>query len=156
MASVAALAETSLGSVTPKIVHVSYQKHMYPKKHCSDVIDPTHMCACSKTYLRRDARRSETGAGRVLRKFSSHNTFRALLIAGHFQLPDLGPIGANGLANPRDFKHPVAWHENVTVDFKVFQKFDGRIFCAKQVRFRYGATNIFAVKFVSKFVSKSN
>ena len=27
---------------------------------------------------------------------------------GHFQLPDLGPIGANGLANPRDFKYPVA------------------------------------------------
>ena len=23
---------------------------------------------------------------------------------GHFTLPDLGPIGANGLANPRDFK----------------------------------------------------
>ena len=22
---------------------------------------------------------------------------------GHFQIPDLGPIGANGLANPRDF-----------------------------------------------------
>lgn len=22
---------------------------------------------------------------------------------GHFKLPDLGPIGANGLANPRDF-----------------------------------------------------
>ena len=26
-----------------------------------------------------------------------------------FQLPELGPIGANGLANPRDFLHPVAW-----------------------------------------------
>ena len=25
-----------------------------------------------------------------------------------FQLPDLGPIGANGLANPRDFIYPVA------------------------------------------------
>jgi homogentisate 1,2-dioxygenase len=23
---------------------------------------------------------------------------------GHFELPQLGPIGANGLANPRDFK----------------------------------------------------
>ncbi len=22
---------------------------------------------------------------------------------GHFKIPDLGPIGANGLANPRDF-----------------------------------------------------
>ncbi|KAL7572487.1 hypothetical protein ACA910_000314 [Epithemia clementina (nom. ined.)] len=26
-----------------------------------------------------------------------------------FQLPELGPIGANGLANARDFKHPKAW-----------------------------------------------
>ena len=23
---------------------------------------------------------------------------------GHFELPGLGPIGSNGLANPRDFK----------------------------------------------------
>ncbi len=27
---------------------------------------------------------------------------------GSFRLPDLGPIGANGLANPRDFETPVA------------------------------------------------
>src|SRR5689334_5667189 len=26
-----------------------------------------------------------------------------------FGLPDLGPIGSNGLANPRDFRTPVAW-----------------------------------------------
>ena len=31
---------------------------------------------------------------------------------GHFQLPNLGPIGANGLANPRDFQTPVAWFED--------------------------------------------
>ncbi|MFJ2258973.1 homogentisate 1,2-dioxygenase [Streptomyces sp. NPDC087844] len=29
-----------------------------------------------------------------------------------FQLPDLGPIGANGLANPRDFRAPVAAYED--------------------------------------------
>ncbi|GJP47734.1 hypothetical protein CLOM_g6905 [Closterium sp. NIES-68] len=33
------------------------------------------------------------------------------IYGGHFQLPDLGPIGANGLANPRDFQTPVAWFE---------------------------------------------
>ncbi|KAJ1510049.1 hypothetical protein HMI56_006524 [Coelomomyces lativittatus] len=27
---------------------------------------------------------------------------------GHFELPELGPIGANGLANPRDFLYPTA------------------------------------------------
>lgn len=31
----------------------------------------------------------------------------------HFTLPDLGPIGANGLANPRDFETPTAWFEDV-------------------------------------------
>ena len=27
---------------------------------------------------------------------------------GHFELPGLGPIGSNGLANPRDFKVPLS------------------------------------------------
>ena len=27
----------------------------------------------------------------------------AEVFKGHFRLPELGPIGANGLANPRDF-----------------------------------------------------
>ena len=31
---------------------------------------------------------------------------------GHFGLPELGPIGSNGLANPRDFHYPVAWCED--------------------------------------------
>lgn len=31
----------------------------------------------------------------------------------HFILPDLGPIGANGLANPRDFETPTAWFEDI-------------------------------------------
>lgn len=30
---------------------------------------------------------------------------------GHFELPDLGPIGANGLANSRDFKICTAYAE---------------------------------------------
>jgi homogentisate 1,2-dioxygenase len=30
---------------------------------------------------------------------------------GHFSLPELGPIGSNGLANARDFQYPVAWYE---------------------------------------------
>lgn len=44
---------------------------------------------------------------------------------GHFRLPDLGPIGSNGLANPRDFKTPVAAYENRRCDFRVVQKFLG-------------------------------
>ena len=30
------------------------------------------------------------------------------LCQGHFNLPELGPIGSNGLANARDFQSPVA------------------------------------------------
>lgn len=44
-----------------------------------------------------------------------------------FRLPDLGPIGANGLANPRDFETPVAWYEDVEGDFELVQKFGGAL-----------------------------
>ncbi|MFL9841088.1 homogentisate 1,2-dioxygenase [Sphingomonas sp. ST-64] len=39
-----------------------------------------------------------------------------------FRLPDLGPIGANGLANPRDFETPAAWFEDRDEQFEVIQK----------------------------------
>ena len=43
-----------------------------------------------------------------------------------FKLPDLGPIGANGLANPRDFETPHAWFEDRDGAVEVVQKFQGR------------------------------
>jgi len=43
------------------------------------------------------------------------------------RLPDLGPIGANGLAYPRDFLTPVAWYENRTGEFAVVAKFQGNL-----------------------------
>jgi len=49
----------------------------------------------------------------------------------HFRLPDLGPIGANGLANPRDFLAPVAAYENLDGDFRVIAKFLGRVWEAE-------------------------
>lgn len=42
-----------------------------------------------------------------------------------FRLPDLGPIGSNGLANPRDFEVPVAWYEDRDAPCEVVQKFQG-------------------------------
>lgn len=42
-----------------------------------------------------------------------------------FRLPDLGPIGSNGLANTRDFETPIAWFEDREGDFELIQKFDG-------------------------------
>uniref|UniRef100_UPI0037478CD5 homogentisate 1,2-dioxygenase domain-containing protein n=1 Tax=uncultured Sphingomonas sp. TaxID=158754 RepID=UPI0037478CD5 len=44
-----------------------------------------------------------------------------------FRLPDLGPIGANGLANPRDFETPVARYEDEDRPTEVVQKFLGTL-----------------------------
>jgi homogentisate 1,2-dioxygenase len=40
-----------------------------------------------------------------------------------FHLPELGPIGSNGLANPRDFLTPVAHYEDREGPFELIQKF---------------------------------
>ncbi|MCI0339019.1 MAG: homogentisate 1,2-dioxygenase [Acidobacteria bacterium] len=45
----------------------------------------------------------------------------------HFKLPDLGLIGANGLANSRDFQIPVAAYEDRDGDFRVVAKFQGNL-----------------------------
>lgn len=52
----------------------------------------------------------------------------------HFRLPELGPIGANGLANPRDFSTPVAWYEETKTAFKIYNKFQGNLFVCNMVR----------------------
>jgi homogentisate 1,2-dioxygenase len=44
-----------------------------------------------------------------------------------FRLPELGPIGANGLANVRDFESPQAWFEDRDVPTQVVQKFAGKL-----------------------------
>ena len=44
-----------------------------------------------------------------------------------FRLPDLGPIGSNGLANPRDFETPVAWFEDSDEPTEVVQKSLGQL-----------------------------
>jgi homogentisate 1,2-dioxygenase len=44
-----------------------------------------------------------------------------------FRLPDLGPIGANGLANPRDFETPVAWYEDKDTTGEIVAKFGGNL-----------------------------
>jgi homogentisate 1,2-dioxygenase len=47
-----------------------------------------------------------------------------------FQLPELGPIGANGLANPRDFLVPVAAYEDREGSFELVAKFQGELWSA--------------------------
>jgi homogentisate 1,2-dioxygenase len=44
-----------------------------------------------------------------------------------FRLPELGPIGANGLANPRDFEIPVACHEDKDAPTELVQKSLGHL-----------------------------
>ncbi|QHC21949.1 homogentisate 1,2-dioxygenase [Streptomyces sp. GS7] len=47
-----------------------------------------------------------------------------------FELPDLGPIGANGLANARDFLAPTAAYEDVDGPVEVLNKFGGNLWTA--------------------------
>jgi len=50
----------------------------------------------------------------------------------HFEIPSLGPIGANGLANPKHFKSPVASFERRECEFVITHKFLGEFFEYKQ------------------------
>ncbi len=47
------------------------------------------------------------------------------------RLPELGPIGANGLANARDFLYPTAWFEDVALKTEVVAKFGGSLWCCQ-------------------------
>lgn len=48
---------------------------------------------------------------------------------------DLYFLGANGLANPRDFLSPVAWYEDRdNISYDVVGKFQGKLFVCSQVR----------------------
>ena len=61
-------------------------------------------------------------------------TARGYLCENHgcaLRLPDLGPIGSNGLANPRDFQAPVASFENSEQPTVLVQKFLGELWAAQ-------------------------
>jgi homogentisate 1,2-dioxygenase len=47
------------------------------------------------------------------------------------RLPELGPLGANGLANPRDFLTPVAAFEDRDAPVEVVAKFEGHLWAAE-------------------------
>jgi homogentisate 1,2-dioxygenase len=49
----------------------------------------------------------------------------------NFKLPDLGPIGSNGLANPRDFLTPVAAYEDIDEPHQLVAKFMGHLWSAQ-------------------------
>ncbi len=49
----------------------------------------------------------------------------------NFRLPDLGPIGSNGLANSRDFLTPVAAYEDRDRPTELVAKFQGQLWSAQ-------------------------
>src|SRR5215467_6997014 len=48
-----------------------------------------------------------------------------------FRLPELGPLGSNGLANPRDFLSPVAAYEDTEQRCVLISKFQGNLWAAE-------------------------
>lgn len=48
-----------------------------------------------------------------------------------YRLPDLGPIGANGLAHPRHFVTPQAAFEDIEGNFELIGKFSGQFWSAE-------------------------
>lgn len=61
---------------------------------------------------------------------SSSKGYALHLMGGHFELPELGVIGANGLANPRHFAYPTLPKEESDIDdsdWTIFNIFNGRI-----------------------------
>lgn len=49
-----------------------------------------------------------------------------------FRLPELGPIGSNGLANPRDFEAPAAAFEDIERPTEIVQKYLGNLWTTTQ------------------------
>ncbi|KAI9759961.1 MAG: hypothetical protein M4579_001994 [Chaenotheca gracillima] len=50
----------------------------------------------------------------------------------NFELPELGPLGANGLANSRDFLHPQAAFETKVEPWQIIYKLGGQLFKSTQ------------------------
>lgn len=62
---------------------------------------------------------------------SSKGFISELFEISHFQLPNLGPIGSNGLADGRHFKVPTAYYEDRHCeDYELISKFGGSLFRA--------------------------
>lgn len=49
-----------------------------------------------------------------------------------FRLPELGPIGSNGLANPRDFLAPVAAFDDTAGEYEIVKKYGGALWRTTQ------------------------
>jgi homogentisate 1,2-dioxygenase len=65
----------------------------------------------------------------------AHGPVRGYILevyGNHFELPDLGPIGANGLANPRDFLYPTACFEDIQAEYQIINKYCNQYWTSTQ------------------------
>ena len=63
-----------------------------------------------------------------------HGPSRGYICENHgaaFRLPELGPIGSNGLANARDFQAPVAAFDAEAGAFEIVKKYSGALWSAR-------------------------
>ncbi|KAI0132526.1 homogentisate 1,2-dioxygenase [Xylariales sp. AK1849] len=54
------------------------------------------------------------------------------VFGSHYELPDMGPIGANGMALPRNFEYPVASFDEDLSEWEVVVKVAGKLWSYKQ------------------------
>ena len=71
--------------------------------------------------------RSRAGCASGSRWTARRAAMSPKITARMFRLPELGPIGSNGLANARDFETPVAAYEDVDRPCEVVQKYLGAL-----------------------------
>jgi homogentisate 1,2-dioxygenase len=82
-------------------------------------VEPLEICLVPRGMMFKVSR---LGEGTVWRGYVCEN------YGAKFTLPDRGPIGANCLANPRDFKTPVAAYEDKETPCRVTVKWCGRFY----------------------------
>ncbi len=88
---------------------------------------PGEIVVIPRGFLFRVTSSSTDASGYILEVFN-----------GHFELPELGPIGANGLANPQDFAFPSAAFDEKEQDcgetssFFIINKYAQKLFVAER------------------------
>jgi homogentisate 1,2-dioxygenase len=81
-------------------------------------LEPAEICVVPRGMMFKVALADPTAGG--ARGYICEN------YSAKFTLPDRGPIGANCLANPRDFKTPVAWYEDKETQCRLHVKWCGK------------------------------
>jgi len=83
-------------------------------------IEPLEICVLPRSVMFRVECLDDTARGYICENYGPR-----------FTLPERGPIGANGLANPRDFKYPVAAYEEKETPSTVEIKWGGKFYETK-------------------------